>query len=349
MYNSNFDIWIAGAFAAVTVDLVVYPVDTLKTRIQAPDYDRLYKDARTGAVRRNVLFRGLYQGDVEEGRETAGTFFTTYEAVKYTLTNSSTHTHHPDHNRLPFTHSLPPPVIHAISSSTAEMIACLMLTPAEVLKQNAQVVDLHPGEGPQRQQARHAMVQVLSRFRRRPWKLWSGYTALVGRNLPFTGLQFPIFEFVRSRVVAARQRRKDARGEDVERWNPVLERAVLTGMSASVSGTIAAVVTTPIDVIKTRVMLSASLNGENGNAGGGDAQKKASRGTLAVGTEIFRNEGIRGLFKGGAIRAGWTAISLSMYLSMYEGGRFYLENRRREKHGLSPREEVGRSGDEAAI
>jgi hypothetical protein len=52
----------AGAFAAVTVDFIVYPFDTLKTRIQSPDYHKLYKDAATGAVRRNALYGGLYQG-----------------------------------------------------------------------------------------------------------------------------------------------------------------------------------------------------------------------------------------------------------------------------------------------
>lgn len=32
----NVDIWIAGAFAAFTVDLIVYPLDTIKTRLQSP-------------------------------------------------------------------------------------------------------------------------------------------------------------------------------------------------------------------------------------------------------------------------------------------------------------------------
>ena len=83
MYNTNTDIWLvrcypvnprtnsnrkswryskAGALAAFTVDFVVYPLDTLKTRIQSPRYRELYIDAATGAVKRGVLFRGLYQG-----------------------------------------------------------------------------------------------------------------------------------------------------------------------------------------------------------------------------------------------------------------------------------------------
>lgn len=51
----------AGAFAAFTIDLLVYPLDTIKTRIQSPDYKRLYTNPSTGTVNR-ALFRGLYQG-----------------------------------------------------------------------------------------------------------------------------------------------------------------------------------------------------------------------------------------------------------------------------------------------
>lgn len=41
---------------------MVYPFDTLKTRMQSADYDTRYKNPETGAIRRNFLFRGLYQG-----------------------------------------------------------------------------------------------------------------------------------------------------------------------------------------------------------------------------------------------------------------------------------------------
>lgn len=51
----------AGAFAAFTVDILVYPLDTLKTRVQSPDYNKLYTKSSTNAINRS-LFRGLYQG-----------------------------------------------------------------------------------------------------------------------------------------------------------------------------------------------------------------------------------------------------------------------------------------------
>lgn len=41
---------------------LVYPLDTLKTRYQSPDYKKIYYDASKNAINRKVLFRGLYQG-----------------------------------------------------------------------------------------------------------------------------------------------------------------------------------------------------------------------------------------------------------------------------------------------
>lgn len=52
----------AGAVAAFTIDLLVYPLDTLKTRFQSQNYSKLYLDPKTGAVNRALLTRGLYQG-----------------------------------------------------------------------------------------------------------------------------------------------------------------------------------------------------------------------------------------------------------------------------------------------
>ena len=120
----------------------------------------------------------------------------------------------------------------------------------------------------------------------------------------------------------------------VQGWSAVVERAGLTGFSAALSGTIAAVVTTPIDVVKTRVMLSAE-DGKGTAPETSEDRGKKNPSTFAVGRQIFREEGINGLFRGGLIRVGWTALSLSMYLSIYEGSRFYLENRRKEKEELN--------------
>ncbi|OGM44066.1 hypothetical protein ABOM_007331 [Aspergillus bombycis] len=313
----------AGAIAAVTVDFLVYPMDTLKTRIQSPNYNHLYKDA-AGAIKRDVLFRGLYQGVwsvVLATVPSSGAFFTTYETTKRMLTHSSTQYQSQSHppNPLPFTHPLPTPLIHALASSLGEMVSCAILTPAEVLKQNAQVLNMKSTTTRQ-----SATIHVLAKFRHRPWRLWSGYTALVGRNLPFTGLHFPVFEGVRAWLVSWRGGNGGGNGRGSEVG--VLERAVLTGVAAGVAGTVASVVTTPIDVVKTRVMLGAG--GEE--VKGTEETVRKVTGTLAVGRKLWREEGIRGLFRGGALRSVWSAFGMSIYLGMYEGGRMYLGKRRKE-------------------
>ena len=131
---------------------------------------------------------------------------------------------------------------------------------------------------------------------------------------------------------------------------------MVTAVSAGAAGSVAAVVTTPIDVVKTRIMLSASDDGErtttinektkDASSGGirsaegaltADqkarlAARRGRAGGFAVGREVLRTEGVRGLFRGGALRGLWTALGSGLYLGVYESGRKHLENRRVERN-----------------
>lgn len=279
---------------------------------------------------------------------TAGAFFTTYESTKAALSKAKSS------SSSPLIQSVPTPAINALSSSAGEAVSCLLLTPAEVIKQNAQVLDTDKASketgnsnsnsnSQGTNKARKSVtLHVFNRFKRHPWRLWSGYSALLGRNLPFTGLNFPIFEAVKGYLVERRRRKfhyldpgsshkpnsgnwkETGKGEGEE---PVYERAVLTGIAASISGSIASVVTTPIDVVKTRMMLAAS---DSPSPAPGTPVKQEGN-IWTVGRQVFKEDGVKGLFRGGAIRVVWTAVALSIYLSMYEGGRFYLEKRRARK------------------
>ncbi|MCJ1460938.1 hypothetical protein MMC28_011320 [Mycoblastus sanguinarius] len=326
--NSNTDILAAGAFAAFTVDLLVYPLDTIKTRLQSTDYKRLYTKSSTNALNRS-LFRGLYQGIgsvVIATVPSSGAFFTTYEGTKSLLGHTA----------------LPTPVTHSVASSIGELVSCFILTPAEVLKQNAQMVS-RSKSSPANNKIfdGNATILALRKFNS-PTQLWRGYTALAGRNLPFTAMQFPMFEHVRTSIHAYRTRKGIATGS-------LWETGLVTAISAGSAGAVAAVITTPIDVVKTRIMLSASESSQQRGeqqqraikeveAQGKDAKaeiekaQQAARGGraggLAVGKEILRTEGVKGLFRGGALRCIWTAVGSGLYLGVYESGRRYLEGRR---------------------
>lgn len=128
---------------------------------------------------------------------------------------------------------------------------------------------------------------------------------------------------------------------------------MVTAISAGSAGSLAAVLTTPIDVVKTRIMLSASDEGgqEKANAvkeiekPGVDMKAQIERvkkakgsrmGGLAVGKEVLRTEGVKGLFRGGALRGLWTALGSGLYLGVYESGRRYLEGRREKSQEGGP-------------
>ncbi|KAF2002913.1 mitochondrial carrier [Amniculicola lignicola CBS 123094] len=347
--NSNSDILVAGAVAAFTVDLLVYPLDTLKTRIQSPKYAKLYVNAATQKPN-PTLFRGLYQGlgsVIIATLPSSGAFFTTYEHTKslFTRLNPSTTTHP---NGL-----VPTPIIHATASSLAELVSCAILTPAEVVKQNAQMVS---SSSPT-----NATIQTLAKFKSNPLALWRGYTALAGRNLPFTALQFPMFERTKERI-------KEYRGRRGLTTGTLWESGWITAVSAGGAGTIAAVVTTPVDVVKTRIMLSAVEDAGNeaaasmskSNTGGSteglvdafgksvegsketvksaakslnpllSAKQKGKRSAWKIGQEIVAEKGVRGLWRGGALRGVWTFVGSGLYLGAYESGRVFLARRRGE-------------------
>ncbi|PYH64746.1 putative mitochondrial carrier protein [Aspergillus vadensis CBS 113365] len=345
MYNTNTDIWLSGAFAVLIVDFLVYPIDTLKTRIQSPTYNQIYKDATTGAINRKLLFRGLYQGVgsvILATLPASGAFFTTYEGLKHTLTTTQQS-------------PLPTPIIHSLSSCVAESVSCFILTPAEVIKQNAQVYtnpnpNLYPNDPKKPPSSTRSKTNItlltLRKFRHRPLSLWSGYTALLGRNLPFTGLNFPLFEYLRGLGAGYLLRcRKGDEGDgekggggdrDVLGQFGNVQRALITGVSAAIAGTVSSVVTTPVDVVKTRMMLGAGSSTSNDITGSGEKRGERRRwGAWEVGKKVYREEGVKGLFKGGAIRSVWTAVSFGVYLCVYEGGRGFLENRRREREMAS--------------
>ncbi|PHH85391.1 hypothetical protein CDD83_479 [Cordyceps sp. RAO-2017] len=306
------DVYVAGAVAAFTVDVLVYPLDTLKTRYQSQDYLKAY---RSGSGGNALALAGLYQGIgivVLATLPAAGVFFSTYERAKTFLSG-----------RLPG----PEALVHSSASALAEVASCLVLAPAEVVKQNAQM--LRRGTSSSSSSSSSTSMQAFRQLagpgaRRR---LFTGYTALVARNLPFTGLQFPVFEHLRTRLWESRERgrRRQPRG--------LVETGLIAGASAGTAGAVAAFLTTPGDVVKTRMMVTAGGEG----SGGGATGPRPKQGSWAVAKQVHRERGIRGLFRGGLFRSSWTALGSSLYLGSYDTAKLWLRRRKdgREDDSIS--------------
>ncbi|KAI0206515.1 mitochondrial carrier domain-containing protein [Astrocystis sublimbata] len=324
--NSHVDVMLAGAAAAFTVDMMIYPLDTLKTRQQSRDFLRTFADPSSQTrLPSKQLFRGLYQGIgivVVATLPAAGTFFTVYEASKTFIGHHTT---------------LPQPLVHSGASAIAECASCLVLTPAEVIKQNAQMLRQQhksgggSGSGSSNSTSLQALRQLGGADSGR--RLLSGYSALVARNLPFTAIQFPIFEYAREKVWSRRRRQGNAEKRSL------LETGVVTGTSAGLAGAFSALITTPMDVVKTRLMLSAGSEHADAKQGaheritktdtGPAASKKSNmkyekRGGMAVAREVVAEKGVAGLFRGAVLRSVWTAVGSGLYLGMYEVAKTWL-------------------------
>ncbi|XP_075014785.1 mitochondrial S-adenosylmethionine carrier protein isoform X4 [Calonectris borealis] len=107
----------AGGVAGVCVDLILFPLDTVKTRLQSPQ-----------GFRKAGGFHGIYAGVPSTAIGSfpnAAAFFITYENVKSMLHHGST--------------SYLTPATHMVAASLGEVVACLIRVPSEVVKQRAQV------------------------------------------------------------------------------------------------------------------------------------------------------------------------------------------------------------------
>ncbi|KAK0104712.1 hypothetical protein ONS95_004985 [Cadophora gregata] len=327
--STHTNVLLAGGFAAFTVDLLIYPLDTLKTRFQSPDYKKIYFDATKNAINRKLLFRGLYQGVASVILITipsSGAFFTSYEAAKSGLSKATTSS---TGRAL-----IPQPIVHSAASAIAELVSCFILTPAEVLKQNAQMIRRPASSSDSVAKVAYqpsVTMQALKQFNK-PSQLFRGYTALAARNLPFTAMQFPMFENLKETIKARRREAGTFTGE-------LMETALIAAVSAGSAGSVAAVITTPVDVVKTRIMLSAAGEASEteakkemgtakreGQSLNKLAKKKGGtrKGGFAVAREIIGESGAKGLFRGGSFRAAWTALGSGLYLGVYESAKDYL-------------------------
>jgi solute carrier family 25 S-adenosylmethionine transporter 26 len=173
-----------------------------------------------------------------------------------------------------------------LAASMGEVAACAVRVPTEVVKQRAQAGQ-HGGS------SRAALGAILAQFRTRGvagvWReLYRGWGITVFREVPFTVIQFPLWEGMKS------WRRKSRGGQgDVT--------AAESAVFGSIAGAVAAAATTPLDVLKTRVMLAAERVSVAGVFG-----------------RMLREEGWRPFFAGVAPRVTWISIGGAIFLGSYQ-------------------------------
>ncbi|XP_008825349.1 S-adenosylmethionine mitochondrial carrier protein isoform X1 [Nannospalax galili] len=256
---------VAGGVAGASVDLILFPLDTIKTRLQSPQ-----------GFNKAGGFRGIYAGVPSAAVASfpnAAAFFLTYEYVKYFLHTDSA--------------SYFMPVKHMLAASVGEVVACLIRVPSEVVKQRAQV------------SASSRTFQIFSTIlcEEGIQGLYRGYKSTVLREIPFSLVQFPLWEFLKA-LWSWR------RGHVVDSWQ--------SAVCGAFAGGFAAAVTTPLDVAKTRIMLAKA------------GSSTASGNVLSALHGVWQSQGLTGLFAGVFPRMAAISLGGFIFLGAYDQTRGLL-------------------------
>ena len=251
---------VSGSLAGISVDVTLFPLDTVKTRLQS-----------SAGFLKAGGFRGIFSGvgaAALGSAPTAGIFFGAYELTKNCGTS------------LGLTGNSYEPITHMVAASFGEVSACLIRVPVEVVKQRAQTT-------------RKASASILKTLLQEEgvWGLSRGYFSTVLREIPFSAIQFPLWEFLKSRWGIRK-------GSPVDAWQ--------SSICGAIAGGIAAGLTTPLDVAKTRIMLA-------------EKDTTTAKGNIpSVLKDIARTAGVRGLFAGLIPRTLWVSIGGAIFLGIYE-------------------------------
>ncbi|XP_069190069.1 mitochondrial S-adenosylmethionine carrier protein isoform X2 [Procambarus clarkii] len=245
--------------SGMATDIVLFPLDTLKTRLQSE-----------AGFRASGGFRGIYSGlgpAALASAPSAALFFSTYETMKRLLGA------HASQNYMP--------AVHMAAAVSGEVASCTIRVPTELVKQRRQA---------QIYQSSIRVIQDI--FKYEGFKgFFRGYFSTVARDIPFSLIQFPLWEILKKQW-------SHAQGYYVDSWQASLCGAFAGGVSAAL--------TTPLDVAKTRIMLA-------------ERSSSVAKGSILDAIKmVYKQHGVPGLFSGVIPRTLWTSIGGAVFFGVYE-------------------------------
>ncbi|ERN03873.1 hypothetical protein AMTR_s00078p00165690 [Amborella trichopoda] len=268
-FRTLFEGMIAGGTAGVVVETALYPIDTIKTRLQA---------AQGGG---KIILQGLYSGlagNLAGVLPASAIFVGVYEPTKQKLLK------------------IFPENLNAFAHLTAGAIggaaSSLVRVPTEVVKQRMQTGQFASAPSAVR------LIVANEGFK----GLYAGYGSFLLRDIPFDAIQFCIYEQLRIgyKIVARR-----------DLYDP--ENALIGAFAGALTGAM----TTPLDVIKTRLMVQGSTN--------------QYKGIFDCIQTIVKEEGPSALLKGIGPRVLWIGIGGSIFFGVLERTKLILSQRDAKK------------------
>ncbi|CCE62043.1 hypothetical protein TPHA_0B03710 [Tetrapisispora phaffii CBS 4417] len=284
---------LSGAAAGTSTDLLFFPIDTIKTRLQAK-----------GGFFYNGGYRGIYKGlgsAVIASAPSASLFFVTYDYMKVELKQMLLR--YNKNNQSEWINT----VTHMTASSLGEISACMVRVPAEVIKQRTQT-SISKNNSTSWQTFKTLLKNENGQGFRN--NFYRGWASTILREIPFTCIQFPLYEYLKKAWLL---HDIDILSEKSEMISTDSLNTTLSpwkgAICGSIAGGIAAATTTPLDVLKTRIMLSDK-----------------SMGTIKLVQNLYHEEGMKVFFKGVGPRSMWISAGGAVFLGVYEITRSVLIN-----------------------
>ncbi|XP_054905259.1 mitoferrin-1 [Poeciliopsis prolifica] len=288
----------AGAVAGILEHTVMYPVDSVKTRMQSlqPDPNAQYKsvyEALKRIIKTEGIFRplrGLNITMMGAGPAHA-LYFACYERVKHSLSHiiqSGGNSH----------------IANGVAGSVATVLHDAIMNPAEVVKQRMQMYN-SPYRGLWDCVRTVTHTEGIGAFYR-------SYSTQLTMNIPFQAVHFITYELMQEQLNPHRH------------YNP--SSHIVSGAAA---GAVSAAVTTPLDVCKTLLNTQENVALSSVNISG------HLSGMANAFRTVYRLGGLAAFFKGVQARVIYQMPSTAIAWSVYEFFKYFLTKQKLEQEAAS--------------
>ncbi|XP_065043524.1 uncharacterized protein LOC103987919 isoform X1 [Musa acuminata AAA Group] len=276
---------VAGSVAGVVEHTSMFPVDTLKTRMQAGSPPCRPPFGLRHAVRSVLraegllgLYRGLGAMSLGAGPAHA-VYFSVYEISKESLSGENSNN----------------PIAHAASGVLATVASDAVFTPMDTVKQRLQLRS-NPYKG-----VADCVARVLREEGSRAF--FASYKTTVVMNAPYTAVHFTTYEAAKRGLM------------EISPESASDERLVVHATAGAAAGGLAAAITTPLDVVKTQLQCQGVCG----------CDRYSSSSINEVIRAILRHDGYAGLMRGWKPRMLFHAPAAAICWSTYEAMKSFFE------------------------
>lgn len=293
-HSDNFSLWpiydsiysfFLGSIAGCIGATAVYPIDLVKTRMQAQKHNSLY--ANSFDCFKKILkaegFRGLYSG---LGAQLVGV--APEKAIKLTVNDLVRKIGTDDDGKITMGWEI-------TAGMTAGGCQVIFTNPLEIVKIRLQmqgnVKPVGPGEIPLKHLGGAEIVRQLGLR-----GLYKGASACLLRDMPFSAIYFPVYANLKKHLFGF-DPSDSTKKQRLSTWQLLV--------SGALAGAPAAFFTTPADVIKTRLQVAGK-------------KTEVYKGIFDCGAAILRQEGPGAFFKGSIARVFRSSPQFGFTLASYE-------------------------------